>query len=223
MLVSVYFDTPDLRLLAEGISLRVRHAGTRYKQTIKITDRRAAGLFDRAEWEVDIHGPEPDLAAAKGTALTDLLNGQSTGSLRPVFETRVRRTKYHFTSHGQRIELAFDQGEIDTGKRCPAGNSRDGYELIAPLDHHGRIDATLWRAHREACGVTRFRAHEDDEIGHLVHKQGGMWAFHYDIVGEDEDETGYRFQDERFVVGEYLSVLEDDKQHTYRVVSVEHS
>ena len=118
MLVSVYFDTPDLRLLAEGISLRVRHAGTRYKQTLKIADRRATGLFDRAEWEKDIRGPEPDLAAAKGTALADLLNGQIRGSLRPVFETRVRRTKYHLTSHGQRIQLAFDQGEIDTGKRC---------------------------------------------------------------------------------------------------------
>ena len=117
LLVSVYFDTPDLRLFAEGISLRVRRAGTRYKQTIKIADRRAAALFDRTEWEDDIHGPEPDLTAAKGTALADLLNGRIPGSFRPVFETRVRRTKYRFTSHGQRIELAFDQGEINTGKR----------------------------------------------------------------------------------------------------------
>jgi hypothetical protein len=70
--------------------------------------------------------------------------------------------------------------------------------------------------------VTRFRAHEDDEAGHLIHKPGGSWAFHYDVSGEDEDEAGYRFQDERFFVGEYLSVKEDDKQHTYRVVSVEH-
>jgi hypothetical protein len=52
--------------------------------------------------------------------------------------------------------------------------------------------------------------------------QRGSWAFHYDVSGEDDDETGYRFQDERFVVGKYLSVREDDKQHTYRVVSVEH-
>jgi hypothetical protein len=114
-----------------------------------------------------------------------------------------------------RLELAREPGHA-------AGSSRDGYELIAPLDRHSRIDATLWRAHREACRVTRFRAHEDEEIGHLVHKQGGTWAFHYDVAGQDEDETGYRFQDERFVVGEYLSVREDDNQHTYRVVSVEH-
>ena len=70
--------------------------------------------------------------------------------------------------------------------------------------------------------VTRFREHEDDEIGHLVHKQGGVWAFHYDVSGEGDDEAGYRFENERFVVGEYLSVREGNKQHTYRVVSVEH-
>ena len=114
-----------------------------------------------------------------------------------------------------RLELAREPGH-------PAGSSRDGYELIAPLDRDGRIDAALWRAHREACRVTRFRAHEDDEIGHLIHKPGGSWTFHYDISGEDDDEAGYRFQDERFAVGEYLSVKEEDKQHTYRVVSVEH-
>lgn len=114
-----------------------------------------------------------------------------------------------------RLELAREPGH-------PAGSSRDGYEMIAPLDREGRIDATLWRGHREACGVKRFRAHEEEEVGHLIHKPGGTWAFHYDVTGEDDDEAGYRFQDERFVVGEYLSVREDDKQHTYRVVSVEH-
>jgi hypothetical protein len=114
-----------------------------------------------------------------------------------------------------RLELAREPGH-------PVGSRRDGYQLIAPLDGDGRIDATLWRAHRGACGVTRFRATEDDEIGHLVHKQGGSWAFHYDVAGEGDDEEGYRFQNERFQVGEYLSVREGDKQHTYRVVSVEH-
>jgi len=113
-----------------------------------------------------------------------------------------------------RLELARERGH-------PAGSSRDGYEIIAPLNRDGHIDAKLWHAHREACGVTRFRANEDDEVGHLVHR-GNTWAFHYDVAGEDDDETGYRFGDERFVVGEYLSVQEDDNQHTYRIVSVEH-
>lgn len=116
-LVSVYFDTPDLRLFAAGVSLRVRHSGETYTQTLKATSGRAAGLFDRAEWERDIDGSEPDLAAAKGTPLDRLLNGGLSEPLRPVFETRVRRTKYRLTSRGQSVELALDQGEIDTGKR----------------------------------------------------------------------------------------------------------
>jgi hypothetical protein len=112
-----------------------------------------------------------------------------------------------------RIELAREPGH-------PAGSSRDGYEFIAPLKRDGCIDAALWRAHRRACGVTRFRAHEGNEVGHLVHKPGGAWAFHYD--DREDDEAGYRFQNERFVIGEYLSVGQGDEQHTYRVVSVEH-
>lgn len=116
-LVSVYFDTPDLQLLARGISLRVRRSGKRYRQTIKVADERAAGLFDRVEWEQDIKGPEPDLSAAAGIISDGLLNGQLPESLQPVFETRVRRITYHIASRGQRIELTLDQGEIDTGKR----------------------------------------------------------------------------------------------------------
>ncbi len=116
-LVSVYFDTPDLRLLTEGISLRVRRIGKRYRQTIKLIDGQA-GRFDRAEWEQEIRGPGPDLVKAKRTALRNALNGELSGSLRPIFETRVRRARYRLTSRGQRVELAIDRGAIDTGKRC---------------------------------------------------------------------------------------------------------
>src|SRR5689334_16734775 len=62
-LVAVYFDTPDLRLHRNGISLRVRRAGGKHTQTVKLAGGPAAGLFDRAEWEQAIGGPVPDLAA----------------------------------------------------------------------------------------------------------------------------------------------------------------
>ena len=114
-----------------------------------------------------------------------------------------------------RLELAREPGH-------PEGSALNGYELIAPLDNSGHIDAEAWRAHRQACRVVRFRTGEDDEIGHLVHRPGGNWAFHYDVEGTGEDESGYHFQKERFVVGEYVSITEDDKQRTFRVVSVEH-
>jgi inorganic triphosphatase YgiF len=115
-LVSVYFDTPDLRLRHNRMSLRVRRVGAKHTQTIKNSDRHQAGLFDRAEWEQAIAGPLPDLAAAKHTGLEPLLNGDAA-SLRPAFETRIARSQYHLTSHGSRIEVSLDQGEIDTGER----------------------------------------------------------------------------------------------------------
>ena len=104
----------------------------------------------------------------------------------------------------------------------PEGSRQDGYHLVAPLDRDDHIDPDLWKLHREACRVVRFRSGEEDEIGHLVHKGKATWAFHYDVQGDEQDEPGYRFDDERFVVGEYVSVHEDDGLHTFRVVSVEH-
>ena len=114
-----------------------------------------------------------------------------------------------------RLELAREPGH-------PEGSALNGYELMVPLDNNAHIDGAVWREHKASCRVVRFRTGEDDEIGHLIRRPGGAWAFHYDIEGIDEDETGYHFQAERFEVGEYVSVQEDEKQHTFRVVSVEH-
>jgi hypothetical protein len=67
-----------------------------------------------------------------------------------------------------------------------------GYVIIAPLDARDRIDARLWRAHREAYGIARLRPNEDDALGHLVHRKDGGWAFHYDGVDAVEDVQSLR-------------------------------
>ncbi|WP_127090237.1 hypothetical protein [Aquabacter cavernae] len=113
-----------------------------------------------------------------------------------------------------RLELAREKGH-------PAGARDFGYTFVAPLSEDGRIEPALWDKHRAACRVVRFRPNEADALGHLVRRPGGSWAFRYDISGSDDDEAGYRFNDERFVIGEYVSVKEDDETHTFRVVSVE--
>ena len=113
-----------------------------------------------------------------------------------------------------RLELAREPSH-------PEGSRQHGYRLIAPLDAEGHIDAQLWKLHRDACRVVRFRPDEDDEIGHLVHR-GTHWILHYDIKGIDSDESGYRFSDERFVVGEYVSIHESEGLRTFQVTSVEH-
>jgi hypothetical protein len=112
-----------------------------------------------------------------------------------------------------RIELAREPGH-------PDGDASVAYVIIAPLDAHDKIDAALWRAHREACRITRIRPNEDDEHGLLVHRQGGGWILRYE--SNKPDATGFHFKDERFVSGEYVSISDTGKMQTYRVAAVSH-
>jgi hypothetical protein len=114
-----------------------------------------------------------------------------------------------------RIELAREPGH-------PEGDSAVAYVIIAPLDVDDRIDPMLWRDHREACRIARLRPGQQDNHGRLVHRQGGSWAFHYDTGANTPDEVGFHFADQRFETGEYVTINEGGKMHTYRVVSVNH-
>jgi hypothetical protein len=112
-----------------------------------------------------------------------------------------------------RIELAREPGH-------PKGDSAVAYVIIAPLDADDRIEPVLWREHREACRIARLRSDQHDDHGHLVHRQGGSWAFHYDAGANTPDEVGIHFADQRFVTGEYVTINESGKPHAYPVVSV---
>ena len=103
----------------------------------------------------------------------------------------------------------------------PQGSREHGYDLVVPLAADGKIDAAAWKEHRERCRFVHFRAGEENEAGHLIRRPGGSWSFHYDIRGEEEDAAGFRFQNERFVVGEYVSIREEDGLRTYVVAAVE--
>jgi hypothetical protein len=116
-----------------------------------------------------------------------------------------------------RLELARD-------REHPEGSNRHGYEFVGPLDDSGHLDPVLWRKYRDRCRVRRFWQNEPDEIGHLVRRPGGHWAFHYDIHGDaEDDEAGFRLGNHRFAPGEYVSIREhdDDVMRTFRVVRVE--
>ena len=95
--------------------LRVRRVGNRYVQTIKATGNSAP--FERDEWEAEIAGEEPDLSLAGGTALEPLVNGKLRRQLKPLFETRVRRTVYPIADDTRAIALTVDRGTIDAGRR----------------------------------------------------------------------------------------------------------
>jgi triphosphatase len=111
--VSVYFDTDKHKLRRHGLVLRVRRIGDRYIQTIKAMHN--SNILTRNEWESEIADGQPDLAQAHGTALEDLLTGKLYRKLKPQFETSVRRTLFPLERDGAIIELALDEGTIDTG------------------------------------------------------------------------------------------------------------
>jgi hypothetical protein len=114
-----------------------------------------------------------------------------------------------------RLELAREKGH-------PEGSAQDGYILILPLDPLGRIDLDAWHAHRDLCRIVKFREGEDDEIGRLQRKSGGSWAFHYEGEGVGEDERVRHLESEQFIVGEYVSIREEDRLHTFQVASVDY-
>ena len=112
-----------------------------------------------------------------------------------------------------RMELAREKGH-------PEGSSLDGYELVIPLTPDGKIDADTWRENRSACSVLRFRSDEKRRDGWLARKPGGSWYFDYNTETDVDNESGFKFKDEAFVVGEYVSITEAREQHTYRITSV---
>ena len=114
-----------------------------------------------------------------------------------------------------RLELARDQD-------YPDGSNTNGYEFVLPLNAEGGIDVDGWRKHKKRCRVRRFWEGEPDEQGHVVHRPGGSWVFHYDLLGDpDEDEPGFKFDSHVFKDGEYVSLREQDgEMRTFRVASV---
>jgi triphosphatase len=114
-LTSVYFDTSKLKLRQRGLSLRVRRIGRRLVQTVKQEHNGNAALFARGEWEHYVHAKQPDLDAARDTALAPLLNKKLRRGLKPVFETRVRRKVFQIQNGESEIEFSIDKGKVEAG------------------------------------------------------------------------------------------------------------
>ena len=144
-LVSVYFDTNKLQLHQKGLSLRVRRIGRRYVQTIKQENNGNTALFARGEWEHDVPAKQPDLNAARETALAPLLNKELRRALKPVFETHVQRKVFQIRSGQSEIELSIDKGKVEAGQKssplCEVelelkrGQAADLFKLAKMLAH----------------------------------------------------------------------------------------
>jgi len=117
---TIYFDTPDQRLRAGGIAVRLRRKGRGWTQTVKASRRLKAGVSETREVDSRAPGGRLDLAAIPDEAVrAEILGRIDGGVLEPVFETRMRRTTriLNLPDQGQ-VELAIDVGEIVAGERA---------------------------------------------------------------------------------------------------------
>jgi hypothetical protein len=105
-------------------------------------------------------------------------------------------------------------------KDHPEGEPDEGYDLLVPLDDAGHLEVDTWRSHPDLCRVRHFAQDGEIRIGRLRRKPGGQWYFDYE-QGEADDEIGFRFGEERFVTGEYVSLKSQHGMRTYQVVRVE--
>jgi inorganic triphosphatase YgiF len=115
---SVYYDTPDLTLKAQGMALRLRREGTRWVQTLKGAGRVEGGLHQREEHEVQVPAPLLDYGALAAWGMNGVLaDPEQRMRLQPVFTCDFKRTIRHLAlSDGTRFELCTDRGTIAAGE-----------------------------------------------------------------------------------------------------------
>mgnify|MGYP001619327543 CR=1 FL=1 len=102
----------------------------------------------------------------------------------------------------------------------PNGDSRYGYEFIAPLTPDGRLDAGAWEAVEAKCTVRHFEPGKDDENGMLVLDED-RWFFDYNQDFDADDEPLFKLDKHIMLEGEYITVTEHDrKQRAFQIVSV---
>ncbi len=144
-LSSVYFDTPDLRLARDDVTLRVRRRGRRHIQTVKLGPAWQTGLFDRIEWEEPVPSALPDPARIGDRKLRQqIVRARSKRGLTPIFGTEFKRT--HWLLRGRRggkVAVGLDVGEITTREdsqpicelelELKAGKPGELFELAAAL------------------------------------------------------------------------------------------
>jgi inorganic triphosphatase YgiF len=113
---SIYFDTPDHRLWARGISLRLRAIGDKWVQTVKAGPRVKYGVSNPDELEAAVARPEPDLGVIDDPRIRRTIErAVKASALEPQFETIVRRTTHKLHSDKGDLELALDEGVVRAG------------------------------------------------------------------------------------------------------------
>lgn len=112
-LENIYYDTPELKLHAARIALRLRRSGENLLQTVKSAGHSKAGLSRRNEWETPWRG-HFDFSAVEDAPTRALLE-TCAPALAPIFATDFKRSLWHYAAGDGEIEIALDDGAIKIG------------------------------------------------------------------------------------------------------------
>ncbi len=114
-LVTRYFDSPDGRLAASGIALRLRESRGRRHLSVKAGRQSLGGFQQAQETEVAQRGRVPELERLPAALRTAIAGRLAGASLEARFETRIRREIYEIAEPDGIVEVALDRGSIRAG------------------------------------------------------------------------------------------------------------
>ncbi len=164
-LVTRYFDTADAALHKRGATLRLRDGGARPEQTFKCKRDSAAGgtSLHRGEWNAPASGSLPDpeaFPAAARKLLAPMLGGDK---LKPLATTRIERTTRRVRFGDSTIEVAFDFGTVEAGRR-----SRSVSELELELVKGSAADLFALAQHLPLGPDLAWSTESKGERGHIL-------------------------------------------------------
>lgn len=116
-LVSTYYDSADGRLMAAGVSLRIREEGGRRRLSAKLTPK-GEGTFRRLETDKDLSKDEQ--LSLTGAPEIDRHIGPSWSDLAPVARTALDRWTILVSKGGSKIEVSAESGRVERLGADPA-------------------------------------------------------------------------------------------------------
>lgn len=118
-LTSIYFDSPDLKLMDAGVTLRVSHTSSGWIQTIQLSGSSCIGLHQRLEWNAPIASNHPDFTKIVDPTLVRIFpNNKLRRSIIPIFKTEIHRTSWLLVfNNDDQVEVAFDLGRLIVNDR----------------------------------------------------------------------------------------------------------
>jgi inorganic triphosphatase YgiF len=113
-LYNIYYDTPELSLMHQGIAVRERKIGRTLLLTVKMAHSSVGGLLSRLEWEAPtVQGQFDFQTLIEDPVIVEKMTLLAP-QLIPIFTTDFTRRSWEVIFRGTKIEIAVDQGTIVT-------------------------------------------------------------------------------------------------------------